>query len=410
MKNYVSEFFLKSAFLLACTSFLGTQANAQAPQIPLKLEDVNLNAADLTGTYAIQTPDGMNMSPFVSQHGDSALICFSSASWAMDIVKASEGTYYIQWGDKKANFAHNWNMRFGNEDTPNVEWIIDVLDKDTVTIQRSSDLKYVKAEDNGNPSLRKLYTDAGSVVTKFILKKVTEKKAAVFPEAGNFTYSRKPLNSANLSGKYLIQNAAGVFMTPNTTIDGDASVIASEDPAYAFDFTKQDDGTYTITNGDLQANFVHPWLLHFDVLPEYNTWTVTVVEGDSVTIQRSSDGGYLKNEINPAGSTTYKYYTDANEQASIRYALLSVNQETGLSRKNLAGVQLTNNPATGELKISHAMEVRTVCIYNLQGQKVFSSAANSEEISISARDWSKGFYLVELTNAKGETKMQKILI
>ena len=306
---------------------------AQVPQVPLTIEDAALTPSDLTGTYVIQTFDGICMSPFVGVWDDNTVIGFTGTNFAMDIVKASETTYYIQYGDKKINYLPEWDLKCDNTSTDKIEWQINVINGDTVSLQRKGENKYIKYQNSGNPTLTRFYSDAGNP-TKLLMRKVTSKRPVNIPEASKYNWVANELNEQDLSGKYLIQNSTKDFMTTDAATDNDISIVASSDSAFALDLVKQVDGTYIISSGDLMANNLHSWLLRFDVLTTAsNTWNINVIQGNQVTIQRARDGKFLKNQQNPDGSTIYKYYTDGGNENDVNYYLQTV---TGLVTDKIA--------------------------------------------------------------------------
>jgi len=324
MKHLFFPFLRKITILMVLSFLIVLNLTAQVPQVPLTIEDAVLTPSDLTGTYVIQTFEGICMSPFVGVWGDNAVIGFTGTNFAMDIVKASETTYYIQYGDKKINYSHEWDLKCDNTSADKIEWQINVISGDTVSLQRKGENKYIKYQITGDPSLTRFYSDAGDP-TKLLMRKVTSKRPVNIPEASKYNWVANALNAQDLSGKYLIQNSTKDFMTTDAATDNDISIVASSDSAFALDLVKQVDGTYIISSGDLMANNLHSWLLRFDVFTTAcNTWNINIIQGNQVTIQRARDGQFLKNQQNPDVSGIYKYYTNGGNDNDVNYYLQTV--------------------------------------------------------------------------------------
>lgn len=326
MKRLFINFSKKNTLLLAVSLMFGMSVNAQ--DVALTVEDAALNAADLSGTYVIQEPSGLYMSSNITvgnpadANYDPAALAYDGPHFALDIVKASETTYYIQSGDKKAAYKID-NVSFDEFATENIEWKITVVNGNTVNIQRASDDAFLTT--TGTDQIT--FLSNGTEAVNFVMKKVTSKRPVALPVEGSFTSEIAALNAADLSGRYLVQLSVGKFMSTVIGTEADPSLTASDTPLYALDFTKQDDGSYTISAGDMFANNMHGWHVQFNMLPSVNhTWKVLPVEGgavNEVTIQRSRDNGYLKNEPN-GPSAIYKFYADAGADKDVKYQLLKV--------------------------------------------------------------------------------------
>lgn len=432
MKNKTFTLLRATTLLFACCFLIGIQIIAQistTPQIPLGIDDLPLNKDDLSGTYVLQTPGGQFLSPYVATNSnsftDSTAIAFSNPNWAMDIVKQPDGTYTIQWGDIKANYNHRYLMRFDNTETANIFWKItlltDIAGQNTVTIQRRSsdpayDLLYWKVINRGNPLLNRVFTNGlSSNAANIVLHTVTSKRPVVFPVAKNYTFVRNALNPGDLSGTYLIQNRVGQFMTPNLDTSNDHSVLASVAPTYAFTLTKTLEGSYTINSGDFQATYADPWLVSFQVQPDLNTWNINVVDGDSVTIQKNDNSGYLKNEMNPAVTGPFKFYNNGSSSDDVKYVLQTITGEApnGISQTYFSeeiNGNVFQNLFSKELKITNISNVNSIDIYNIKGQKIFGCKVKSTELSISFKGWNNGIYLVRLSNNNGVSKNIKTIV
>ena len=408
---------LRTVSLLFASSFLiSVNSNAQdaalVPYIVLASDaSVAIDAADLSGFYLIKTADGSYFTPIQARTpGDFAQLCMTKKTWALQLIKV--GDYYtINWGDKLANYKHNWNAGFGNVETdPSfTQWAIEVVEGNTVKIKRSTESKYIKAEPNTKEGivLTKLYSDAGGndEISKLTLVKVTEKRPAIIPEyRDDIIYAASTLNADNLTGKYVIKTSTGGFLS--TEFDSIYS-SAIEMGAYAFDFVKQVDGTYTISSGDLQANYLDPVNLGFDAkIDTLNTWKVSV-RADGVTFQRATGDLFLTNAVN-AHDGGNKLLSNGDGTGDVKFTLLKVN--TTSVQKVTEDINSYVYQSGKQLIVANISNLKAIAIYNIAGQKVYEAKVNSSAVNIPVASWNKGIYLVKFTDNIGRHKSVKTIV
>jgi hypothetical protein len=407
MKKKIFTPFRIFALLFAGSILMSSNSLAQTIDIALTTGDAGLisgTTTDLSGSYAIQMTSGAYMT---SDAGCESLMGSSNldVKYSIDFVKLSDGKYSILSGAQKANFATNgWNIVFDNIATTNNEWDITLTADNTVTINKAG--KFTKYEFARGRD--RLYSDGGAdVETTFMLEKVLTKKTVNLPVAGTFAPQAVTLTAgADLSGRYVIYNATGGYMTPNVSARADGgtySLLSSVDPQYAFDLTKQSDGTYLISNGDFQL--VSPdnersdgGGVSFEYLPTtFNSWNINVVDASTVTIQSfdAPSDKYLTNVMD--GS--YKLKSNGIATDNINFSLLKV-QTTAVQTVS-ENIKSTVFQSAGQLMVTKTENVKTIAIFNINGQKVYGSAINSGEVSIPVKNWSKGVYLLRLTDNEG---------
>lgn len=406
MKNKTFTFIASATLFVASMSFMSINANAQSFKIATSIQDVVLDPADLSGNYVIQVPTGEYLT---TDNNIESLEASSNpdVKCVIQLAKTPNGTYYIQDGDRKANYNTNgWNIVFDNVATTNNEWIINVVDAATgkITLQKNA-TSYTKCElARGR---YRIYSDGGLAnAATFTLKKALTFTTINQPVVGNYTTISETLPTdptADLSGKYLIQNGTNGYMTPFLATASDISLVTSATPSYAFDLAKQTDGTYTVTCEGFQLVYLHGWLVNTDYLPTtLNKWTVTVGTDNLVTFQRANDGKYLKCDLN-GGS--YKYYSDAAATANVKYSLLKVTTiTTANTTVSNSGIKCTAFQSANQLIVTNTASLKEVTVYNMNGQKVYGANVNASELSIPVNSWSKGIYMVRLTDSKGENK------
>lgn len=410
MKKKIFTPFRFAALLFAGSFLMCANVRAQSIEIALTTEDVAFvpgTTTDLSGSYAIKTAseeylttDAGCESLFSSTNGD--------VKYVINFEKTETGTYLIKAGDLKANHTSGWNIVFDNTSTENLEWIITLTGANTVTIQKNAD-SHIKLEFARGRN--RFYSDAGlDKETTFTLEKVLTKETVNRPAASTYITETATLaDGADLSGKYVIYNATGGYMTANTS-DRTAeyySLLSSVNPEYAFNLTKQDDGSYTISNGDFQL--VSPdnagqALVSFEYKPtSSNTWTIGVVDATTVTIQSKDNvDKFLKNELN---GDLFKYVSNGASTDNVNYTLLKVpsTATSAVSEQSKSTIFESGN----KLVVTNTSTIKSIAIYTIYGQKVYRASVNSNELSIPVSDWNKGVYLVKLTDGNGESKSIK---
>ena len=407
---------LRTVSLLFASSFLlivnSNAQDAPVPYIALASDpSAAINAADLSGFYLIKTADGSYFTPIQARTpGDFAQLCMTKKTWALQLIKV--GDYYtINWGDKLANYQHNWNSGFGNvvTDPSFTQWAIEVVEGNTVKIKRSTESKYIKAEPNTKEGiiLTKLYSDASGndEISKLTLVKVTEKRPAIIPEyRDDIIYAASTLNADNLTGKYVIKTSTGGFLS--TEFDSIYS-SAIEMGAYAFDFAKQADGTYTISSGDLQANYLDPVNLGFDAkIDTLNTWKVSVL-ADGVTIQRATGDLFLTNAVN-AHDGGNKLLSNGDGTGDVKFNLLKVN--TTSVQKVTEDINSYVYQSGKQLIAANISNLKAITIFNIAGQKIYNANVNSNTVVIPVGNWNKGIYMVTFTDNNGRHKSVKTIV
>lgn len=112
--------------------------------------------------------------------------------------------------------------------------------------------------------------------------------------------------------------------------------------------------------------------------------------------------------------TSVKFRFQLNYEAGATNALVYIDNvnisQTTLSTsdfsQNNLDVALYPNPVNDVLNIETALELQTIEIYNLHGQKVLSS--NQKQINVS--DLSAGMYMVRIQDVENNTATKKIII
>ena len=285
--------------------------------------DKPLNTVNVSGQYLVEA-SGM----FLNINGNQASAS-AEARFVINFIKGSgkDSTYIIQCGKNIATYADvtTNNLVFKVGATSSIKWKVKVVSGDTVTIQRNTDDGYVNLNADNF-----FYTKGGSTdVVKIVLHTVITKTAVTPVEHDYSAATKQALNAADLSGRYVIQTSdLANYMSPIiATSLPDPTAMALPEAKYAFDLIKTEDGTYNIKCGDLFAMYqvTNNWFLEFQPFAtEKNTWNITVLAGDTITIQRSSDSKYLKFEPNGGD---IKFYTDAGADKEIRYFLLKVDED-----------------------------------------------------------------------------------
>lgn len=410
MKKKFFTPFSSAALLFAGCFLLCANVSAQSIEIALTTEDVAFDPAtttDLSGSYAIKTVTDEYLTT------DAGIESLSSSSngdvkYVINFEKTDNGTYLIKAGDMKANHTSGWNIVFDNTTTENLEWIINLTGTNTVTIQKNAN-SHTKLEFARGRN--RFYSDAGlDKETTFTLEKVLTKETVNRPAAKTYiTETANLVNGADLSGKYLIYNATGGYMTANTS-DRTAeyySLLSGINPEYAFDLTKQDDDSYTISNGDFQL--VSPddggfACISYEYKPtNFNTWTIGVVDATTVTIQSKNNvDKFLKNELN---GDLFKYKTNGALTDNVNFTLLKVpSSTTSIKSENCKSRVFVSG---AKLFVTNSSNIKAIAIYTIFGQKIYESSVNSSDLSIPVSNWSKGVYLVKMTDNTGEVKSFK---
>jgi len=416
MKKKIFTPFRLVALLFVSCFLMSTSTHAQTIEIALTTGDPGLvfgTTTDLSGSYAIQMSSGAYLT---SDAGCESLMGSSNldVKYVISLVKLADGKYSVQSGSQKANFATNgWNIVFDNIATTNNEWDITLTADNTITINKAGKFtKYQFARGRD-----RIYSDGGaSDETTFTLEKVLTKKTVQLPVAGTIAAEPVTLTAgADLSGKYVLYNATGGYMTADVSAraaGGTYSLLTSVDPQYAFDFTKQADGTYLISNGNFQL--VSPdnersdgGGVSFEYLPTtFNSWNINVVDASTVTIQSfdAAADKYLTNVLD--GS--YKLKSNGIATDNINFTLLKV--QTTAAPTVSENIKSVVFQSAGQLMVTKTDNVKTIAVFNLNGQKVYGSAINSSEVSIPVKNWSKGVYLLRLTDNEAGYKNIKTSI
>jgi len=410
MKKKIFTPFSSAALLLAGCFLLCANVRAQTIEIALTTEDVTFDpgtTTDLSGSYAIKTAADEYLT---TDAGCESLFASTNldVKYVINFTKQDDGTYIISAGDLKANHTSGWNIVFDNTSTANLDWIINLTGTNTVTIQKNAG-SHIKMEFARGRN--RFYSDAGlDNETTFTLERVLTKETVNLPAASNYITETATLaEGADLSGKYVIYNATGGYMTANTsdrTVEY-YSLLSSVDPEYAFDLTKQDDESYTISNGDfllVSPNDGDAANVSFEYKPTtFNTWTIGVVDATTVTFQSKYNvDKFLKNELNGG---LFKFKSNGAITDNVNYTLLKV---PSTATSTLSENSKNNIFKSGDkLVVTNASTIKTIAIYNIYGQKVYGATVNSSELSIPVSNWSKGIYLVKLIDGNGEFKSIK---
>ncbi|MEP4669190.1 MAG: choice-of-anchor D domain-containing protein, partial [Cyclobacteriaceae bacterium] len=201
-------------------------------------------------------------------------------------------------------------LQFGATDADNQWKILYNQQSNTINIQKStSTSQYIKYESGS------FYHDSPDPAEGiFELWAVTGVEGGInTPQPVLRDLSDATLNPSDLTGEYVIQaDTVSRFMG----FDGASTVPATDEPYYTFNLVKNDDGSYLINAGDWGAVYSHDWNMQFAVQPVVShTWIITVVDGDTVTIQRNDGtGNYVKYENG-------YFYQDADEDAMVKLRL-----------------------------------------------------------------------------------------
>jgi hypothetical protein len=67
------------------------------------------------------------------------------------------------------------------------------------------------------------------------------------------------------------------------------------------------------------------------------------------------------------------------------------------------------NPTNGEVNISSATNIGSVSVFNMFGQKLFSTVVNKSNTMLDLSSYENGVYLLSITTRKG-TLSQKLII
>jgi len=414
MKKKIFTPFRLVALLFVSCFLMSTSTHAQTIEIALTTGDPDLvfgTTTDLSGSYAFQMESGNYLT---TDAGCESLMGATNTDikYVIDLVKLADGKYSVQVGNQKANFATNgWNIVFDNIATTNNEWDVTLTADNTIIMNKTGNFtKYQFARGRD-----RIYSDGGSTQqTSFTLEKVLTKKTVNLPVAGTFVPEPIAMTAgADLSGKYVIYNATGGYMTTDVSpraAGGSYSLLTSVDPQFAFDITKQTDGSYTISNGDFQL--VSPdngdnACVSFEYLPAtFNSWNINVVDASTVTIQSfdAAADKYLTNVLD--GS--YKLKSNGIATDNINFTLLKV--QTTAAPTVSENIKSVVFQSAGQLMVTKTDNVKTIAVFNLNGQKVYGSAINSSEVSIPVKNWSKGVYLLRLTDNEAGYKNIKTSI
>ncbi|WP_417603509.1 T9SS type A sorting domain-containing protein [Owenweeksia hongkongensis] len=83
--------------------------------------------------------------------------------------------------------------------------------------------------------------------------------------------------------------------------------------------------------------------------------------------------------------------------------------EISLTEESLAEVAIYPNPTNGVLNLENLPKHSFVKLYNLNGKLLLQEAFNDEKASLDLSQFSKGVYLLELQNNRGESGFRKIV-
>ncbi|AEV31182.1 hypothetical protein Oweho_0160 [Owenweeksia hongkongensis DSM 17368] len=83
--------------------------------------------------------------------------------------------------------------------------------------------------------------------------------------------------------------------------------------------------------------------------------------------------------------------------------------EISLSEEGFVGVAIYPNPTNGVLNLENLPKHSSVKLYNLNGKLLLQEAFNDEKASLDLSQFSKGVYLLELQNNRGESGFRKIV-
>ncbi len=221
-----------------------------------------------------------------------------------------------------------------------------------------------------------------------------------------------PLNTEDLSGKYVIQLAAletDMFMSPLMDEDNDGTAYAIDDitNCYAFDIVKEGE-FYKIKSGNTLAvwGLSEHWLLEFKAeTEEYaarKLWKINVLDEENalVNIERwdSNNDAFIKYEIpgnnNPNGFM--KFYTDSNPDAMISFTLLKVGLPSSMNHSVTNLVNVFPNPTTDQIHIRNIANKSVIKIINALGQTVYQNVVAGENLAINVKSWKSGLYFVQI--------------
>jgi hypothetical protein len=72
-------------------------------------------------------------------------------------------------------------------------------------------------------------------------------------------------------------------------------------------------------------------------------------------------------------------------------------------------IDIYPNPTNGEVNISSATNIGNVSVFNMFGQKLFSTVVNKSNTMLDFSSYENGVYLLSITTRKG-TVSQKLII
>ncbi|MEP4534283.1 MAG: T9SS type A sorting domain-containing protein [Cyclobacteriaceae bacterium] len=367
MKDLYAYSFI-GKLILVMSLLIGSGQSTQAQDI-FELDSLALSSADLSGEYCLKMNDNNYMLP-VAEASAATNSAQPISKLVISKIPNSE-LYEIKWNDLYMNYSHSWDLRFNAEST-NSDWQIELNPTlNTVQFRRGTDnTKYVKYE-GGN-----FYQDGGSGNNvNFELWNVTGIAGSIeTPEPELKGLSDLALNVDDISGNYVIQYNETSFMG----FAGAALTPTTSEPLYAFDFTRLEDGTYTIGAGDWRALYTHNWELQFGVAPEADhTWIVTVVNQDTVTIQRNDgSGNYIKIEGDA-------FYQDAGSNSEIHFRLRSTDPNahiTSLTNLIANANELVSNSTSSDY-VAGAYDEFVLAIANAQSVLDNAESHTVEEVN-----------------------------
>jgi sugar lactone lactonase YvrE len=202
----------------------------------------------------------------------------------------------------------------------------------------------------------------------------------------NFTFSYGQENPSNAIGGSFNSSVVEFFGYANNL---SASSSNSQDVWYFFTYTYDGSNAKIYKNGTLLNSVAKSW----STLNNSNLFKLGIGVGNEFNFNGAIDD--------------LKIFDNALDQSQI---LQLYNTNTVLSSQNFnqnnLEVALYPNPANNLLNIETALELQSVEIYNIQGQKVLSS--NQKQINVS--DLAAGMYMVRIQDADNNIATKKIVI
>ena len=123
--------------------------------------------------------------------------------------------------------------------------------------------------------------------------------------------------------------------------------------------------------------------------------------------------------IATGGGYTLAGYSDSNDgdvsgnNGALDYWVVKLDSDLGVKDFETKHIAIYPNPATGHFTIDLKQTPENgvgVSVSNLLGQTVFSTKINGTHIQIATNAWASGMYFVHLTNATGESIVEKLIV